>query len=389
MPAGLINAGIQKMVMEKRLIKENLDPKGYDLEALIDNSCSIEANWQAVLAQMKPEDQAKFNQPEADKALFEHLQNEAISNYMKEMDALQHEEMAKLKTGETPVIDGYYWVIDQFVRIIGTGHTNCLILSGKAGMGKTFRVIRVLSKDGIEFQYNAGCKSPLALYKYLYEHRNDELIIMDDVYGLVDDERALAVLMAASWSATGERILSWDTTSGKLDDVPPKFQFTSRIIICINNVEDNPKVRALASRSLHVEINFTYKQILAIMGEIARQPKQNLTIEERITLVNWLKQNTSESTVEFDLRTQQKLEQVFGYDKTNWERLGAVLVAKKNEPMEVVKELMISGKSVGEQEIEFHRRTGQSRATYHRHKQVLVNQNLLNSNDEIIGEKRC
>ena len=372
----LLNPEMQRGIIEKRLGKVGIPSDLVDLNAEIDASLGINENWDNIVSVLPPAERQKMAEASLTKMTkkdYEAIEGQVLKDYTECIDTAEKTAIESVRNGSNADIDTFYEVPIEFVKMVAGGFENALILSGRAGMGKTFETISTLAKMGKEFEYNAGCKSPLALYKYLYDHRDNQIIVFDDTYGLMDSEQAITILMTACWSATDKRFVSWDTTSGKLDGVPAKFEFNSRLVIMMNNPDDSEKTKALISRSLNYEINFSYADTLKLMYLIAKTDTKKLKAAERKEIVDWIQANTSEATIGFDLRTQKKLESIYLYDKINWKELGKVLIWKKNTPMEVVKELILRGKSVNEQVREFVERTGDSRATYFRIKKQLGN----------------
>jgi hypothetical protein len=342
----------------------------------MDSEAGLNDNWKAIMEAIPEADRGKMaNLPatiKEEKAVNEALEAEQLRSLVEKVEEAEKSAREAVREGEKNLeIERIYNVPINYVKMTGKGFSNCLVLSGKAGTGKTYQVIRTLETEGIPYDYSAGCKSPLALYKYLFAHKDDEVVVFDDVYGLINDERALSILMSATWSATGTRTISWDTTSGKLDDIPSKFQFTSRIIICINDVESNELVRALVSRSLHYEVNLSYSEMIKVMYEVAKSTKKGIPIEERKGIIDWIASKTSDATIGLDLRTQQKIEQIYTYNKETWKDLAENLINRKNTPMELVRDLIMRGKPVSEQIKEFGC-WGYSRSTYFEYKKILV-----------------
>ena len=371
-----MNIGLQKSILEKRVLRCGIDTQTIDYDALIDKEAGLNDNWKAIMEAIPETDRGKMaNLPatiKEEKLVNEALEAEQLRSLVEKVEEAEKSAREAVRDGDKSVeIDRIYNVPINYVLMTGKGFSNCLVLSGKAGTGKTYQVIRTLETNKIEYDYSAGCKSPLALYKYQFTHKDDEVVVFDDVYGLINDERALSILMGATWSATGQRTISWDTTSGKLEDVPSKFEFNSRIIICLNDVESNELVRALVSRSLHYEVNLSYSEMIMVMYEIAKSKNKRITKEERLAIVDYIKEKTSDATIGLDLRTQQKIEQIYLYDKVKWKDLAENLINRKNTPMELVRDLIMRGKPVSEQIKEFGC-WGYSRSTYFEYKKILV-----------------
>ena len=66
-----------------------------------------------------------------------------------------------------------------------------------------------------------------------------------------------------------------------------------------------------------MEINFSYQDIIQLFYEIAKLPYKNLDIKERIKIVDFIKENTTEATQELNIRTLIHLFNLFDYCKAN------------------------------------------------------------------------
>ena len=128
------------------------------------------------------------------------------------------------------------------------------IRQNKAGLGKTHTTVKTLSKHNKEFKSIIGNISPLELYHTLYEWRNCNLMF-DDTAGLLSNKASMSLVMAATWSPTGRRIVQWLTTSKKLK-CPPQFEFRGKVFFIANDIPKN--IEPTISRSLRYVQSFTY-----------------------------------------------------------------------------------------------------------------------------------
>ena len=292
---------------------------------------------------------------------------------IKEVEEKTEEEIEKqiekLREEKQSIIEKYH-IPKEYILSVAKGFNKAFIFLGEAGIGKTFLTRQVLAKINIPFVESRGVNSPLALYEFLYEHRDNKTIIFDDVNGLVNNPNAYSILLSVLW----EGIANWNSTSEKLK-IPKKFIFNSRIIIIANKLEgENSDV--VKSRCLTYELRMSNKDLIEMMYEIAKKKHEFLSIKEREEIVKFIEENHKER---FDLRTQQKIEQLYLYDKKNWKSLGLPLL-QRNDDYTILLECLESNKSVKKAEKEFCDKTGKSRITFYRMKKEITKPSIKDTN---------
>lgn len=138
-----------------------------------------------------------------------------------------------------------------------------LIVSGSAGTGKTFEVIKAMKAKFSEdrsFYYHQikGTISPIALYIELYRAKDGVLILDDADEGLTDNE-CLQLLKAATESSKN-RSVSYRKLSLALENegIPNEFEFSGCVVVLTNtNLEDARKQKqthydAIMSRAHYI-----------------------------------------------------------------------------------------------------------------------------------------
>jgi len=259
---------------------------------------------------------------------------------------------------ERQSITNKYKIPREYIKSVAMGFNKSFIFLGKSGIGKTYLTRQVLAKMNIDFIESRGVNSPMALYEFLYEHRHkNSLIIFDDTQGLVSNPNAYSIMLGILW----EKIANWNSTSDKLK-IPKKFIFNGKIIIITNKLNgENSEV--IKSRCLNYTLKLSNDDLIKMMYEIAKQKHKELSYKERIKIVKFIEENSNKS-VRFDLRTQKKIEQLYLYDKKNWEELGKPLI-EKDDDYSLLIDCLNKHKKVKQAEIEFCQKTGKSRKTFY------------------------
>ena len=271
---------------------------------------------------------------------------------------------------QTHVEIGEFDTAKHLLLLTLKGHSTATILTGEGGIGKTYLTVETVKQElkSDEWEYRSGFTTPLAFYKFLYTHRNSKLLIIDDVEGLFDNPKSITILKGALWDTNGKRLVYYDTTSEKAEDVPHVFELRSRLIILCNRIPNanDINVSALLSRAVAYELKFSHEQKQRIMRGIL-DARKGLSKRVKDTVVEIIEAETSVATRDFNIRTMERL---IAFVRYSPEKALALFRATTDtdEDAEVVLKLMESGLPVGEQATEFSKLTGKSRRTYFRTK---------------------
>lgn len=164
--------------------------------------------------------------------------------------------------------------LDRMARGVVDGTVRSMIVSGPAGIGKTYTIESILEKaaeeQDIKFTPVKGFVKATGIYKLLFENKNENnIILLDDADSAFYDDVSLNILKAALDSSK-RRIISWrsekvfETADG--DCIPNSFEFKGSIIFVTNlNFEQmisqgsklSPHLSALISRSYYIDLNFS------------------------------------------------------------------------------------------------------------------------------------
>ena len=356
--------------LKKFVEKQGIATDLIDFEALVDETLTYQENKERIIEEvkkLKPE----YVNSEID---LEAMEIQFREHYRKVLMEEFNHDIEQIKQRKTPELDKYFGVVKELVKIVVNGNATGLIVYGEAGLGKTYTILQTLAecgkKLGEDYIYISTHITPLELVNLLYKYQ-DRIIVLDDVEKLLLDEKTIGILKSALWSSVGKRIITYYTTSEKLE-APEEFEFRGKVILLLNKIPKRNKeiVESLLSRVLTYKLDFSYEERLKIMYEMAKILKIPLEV------VDFLKSKFTPALKNFNFRTLIQLNIIKQYynENPNWKNVAEKLLEQNiDKRMKVVWELMNSNLSVKEQVERFREMTGMSRRTYFRIKARIEN----------------
>lgn len=159
--------------------------------------------------------------------------------------------------------------LDRMAAGVIKGVVPALIVSGPAGLGKSYGIERALeahSREHVDFKYDVinGSISAVGLYIALYRMREGGVVVLDDADDVFRDETTLNILKAALDSSE-RRVISWRKQANWLEaeGIEDRFEFEGRVIF-LTNVDFERQVasgrpgsvhfKALMDRSLYLHL---------------------------------------------------------------------------------------------------------------------------------------
>jgi len=200
---------------------------------------------------------------------------------------------------------------DLLKLLLGSKEFYGLLLHGEGGLGKTVLVLSELEKElgfkGKKWEYFSGYTTPLSLYLFLYENKDKEVLVLDDVEGLFSNKTSISLLKGALWSAGGDRYVGYQTTR-QMRGVPKLFKFSAKLVIMANDVPLNSKslsMGALLSRVIAYNVGFSLKQKLLICKEFIERDNK-LDDTQKLEVLRLLEKYSTHLEV-FNFRTLRKI----------------------------------------------------------------------------------
>ena len=240
-------------------------------------------------------------------------------------------------------------VMDTLSDALIGGISRSLIISGSAGIGKTYSLetkLKRAEESGTidSYKHIKGRLSPLQLYIQLWENRAPgQVLLLDDV-NVWNDESSVDILKAAL-DSSDVREVSWMSTLKYLEEneIPNQFEYEGTIVFISNINFDKeigksngmaPHLRALISRSNYLDLKVhTNQEILVRIKQIIRDSRilenNGLTSKQGVELVQWLQDNV-DTLREVSLRTVIKIAQYMAAAPNEWEEMSAIMLKRAN-----------------------------------------------------------
>lgn len=218
---------------------------------------------------------------------------------------LSDEEVLKL-------VQSRFAVLSRTVRGTADASVRGLIVSGAAGIGKSYTVTEVLGEMRAKGQVKkveavSGYMTGVHLFMLLYRNREKgSVVVIDDADAIYADDTALNILKAAL-DTKALREISWfaDSAVLKAEGVDNQFIFEGSVVFITNLDFDGfmssgrnrltPHIDALMSRSLYLDLKLHNRRSVMLWIEylVAQtnllRKEFNLTEKQQTEVVEFLK----------------------------------------------------------------------------------------------------
>lgn len=242
-------------------------------------------------------------------------------------------------------------VLKDMTRAVKEGTVRAMIVTGPPGVGKSFGVEEVLSRDDLfdimgqrkpKYEIVKGAMSAVGLYSKLYHYsEKGNVIVFDDCDSVLLDDLSLNILKAALDSSK-KRTISWNTDSRILrsEGVPDRFEFKAGAIFITNIKFENVRSKklqdhlaALESRCHYVDLQMDTERekVLRIKQIVKDGMLDSYEFEDVVKdeVVDFIMENRSKLR-ELSLRTVLKVSDLRKSFPTNWKAMAEVTVMKRH-----------------------------------------------------------
>jgi hypothetical protein len=236
-------------------------------------------------------------------------------------------------------------MLGKLVKGAAEGSVRALVVSGAAGVGKSYTAESILAPLGEERATSVkGTLSAVGLFKLAYHYRRPGSVVMlDDADGIFADEDALNVLKALCDTSENRRVF-WmkESQALKEEEIPQYYDFNGSFIF-VSNVNFQqivdmggnkfvPHFQALMSRALYLDLNIHERRTVGLWVEhVARAGK--MFVREGIRevqgeeILEFIRTNREELR-ELSLRTVMKGCQLVKTHPQEWKKMARVLLLK-------------------------------------------------------------
>lgn len=261
----------------------------------------------------------------------------------------------------------------EYVKMLTKSDATSLVIKGNGGLGKSYTVMDEIEKLGfkenIHYIYVAGHMTPLQLFNTISKTATLEppkLIVFDDIDSLITNKVSIALLKSALGEVRGKRIVSYNSTSSKIDG-PTSIDFTGKVIMILNELRQEQAFgKPLLDRCIVFDMALSQDELIEYVEMIIPDIQCGLSTDNKWSIWKDIKQFSGNPR--FSIRSLVRAFEFYKYDPNKWHGLFASSL-KLNDAQKIEYEMQNS--KTKEKVEEYIKRTGNSRATYFREKSSL------------------
>jgi hypothetical protein len=228
------------------------------------------------------------------------------------------------------------------------GNVRAMIVSGPAGVGKSYTVEERLAKwdpKGVKHTIVKGYVRPTGLYKLLYQHADKgKVLVFDDADSIFFDDTSLNMLKAVCDSSK-KRTISYMSEGSLYDEdtavkLPKQFDFNGTIIFISNYDFDHmidkghklaPHLQAMMSRAHYIDLKMKSKRDYMIRihqvlksGLLTKNGLNTIAQDEVISFID----DHKDSLRELSLRMALKVAALRKSSPDKWQKMCRVTCCK-------------------------------------------------------------
>lgn len=233
-----------------------------------------------------------------------------LKNWVNEISSNRAEnklnkELFSSQNGRETDFECYNKLINSIELTIKNPRVKSLIICGIPGTSKTYIVRRTIYfnnlKSGSDYVIlKGGTMNLMDFCSVLYKNSN-KIIVLDDFDSPLEDKDLVNILKSAT-DSYGKRIISVPRVKkvqnggGDDYDLPQKFVFNGKIII-ITNKEFKELDKALISRSLTVEVNFSPEEFVDNIQKMLKYIMPNVSMEIKQEVLDYINQQVQKHKI--------------------------------------------------------------------------------------------
>ena len=226
------------------------------------------------------------------------------------------------------------------------GNSRALIVSGPAGLGKSYTIEKKLEEwdpSGNNYAITKGYVRATGLVKLLYVYREAcQVLVFDDADAIFFDDISLNLLKAVC-DTTERRVVSWLSEGKLLDEdtgelVPRSFVFEGSIIFISNYDFDAmidrghklaPHLQAMVSRAHYLDLAMKSRRdyLVRIRQVVAQGLLSHMDIDEQVDVLTFI-EAYADNLRELSLRMALKVASIRKSNNSNWQKVAKVTCCK-------------------------------------------------------------
>lgn len=239
-------------------------------------------------------------------------------------------------------------ILEMLTEAAIDGEARSVIVSGPAGLGKSFTVEERLSAwDPEETRHTIvkGYVKATGLYKLLWQHRHvNQVIVFDDADSIFFDDTSLNMLKAVC-DTTEKRKVSYLAEFNMVDEetaelIPRQFEFNGTIVFISNMDWDAqidkgsklaPHLQAMISRSHYIDLAMkSRRDYLIRIRQVVRQgllSSRGIDKEGELAVMKFI-ENNQDKLRELSLRMAIKIADLYRTKPQKWESMAKITCCK-------------------------------------------------------------
>ena len=244
-----------------------------------------------------------------------------------------------------------FQILKDMTQAVKAGTVRAMIVTGPPGVGKSFGVEEVLTKQDLfstisnrkpKYEIVKGAMSAIGLYAKLYEYSDKgNVVVFDDCDAVLLDDLSLNILKAALDSST-KRMISWNTDSRLLrsEGIPDRFEFKAGAIFITNIKFENVRSKklqdhlaALESRCHYIDLQMdTDREKVLRIKQITQDgmlETYDFDEDARNEIVDFIVDNRGKMR-ELSLRTVLKVADLRKSFPDTWKSMASVTVMRRH-----------------------------------------------------------
>jgi hypothetical protein len=216
--------------------------------------------------------------------------------------------------------------ISHLTDMVINGYSPSLLITGISGIGKTFlvkdRFKEMGKRDGHDYHFVSGHSSPMGLYRFLHDHR-DQVCVFDDCDSVFGDAIAINILKSALDSYDVRKV-SWQSARMP-EDLEPEFRFEGSVIF-ISNLDESRIDEAVKSRTYVIDLQMSRKEVFDYMVSISDKLCPEVAVTDKKEVLEYL-DDVKEHFKQFNLRTFIKVARMKASVGANvdWRKMALIL----------------------------------------------------------------